>query len=122
MVQTMVMAKLPKTIDLGEKAVSVCSDSCSRNCFGMGIILKDFLGTKIQGREGNSLDHTKVKEEKVVNECKKESEDKDTSKRALVDRPVWSDVMKSLEVLAIVKLEPNSVNLPDMSAKETDSC
>ncbi|GKD15492.1 hypothetical protein Tco_1199899 [Tanacetum coccineum] len=65
---------------------------------------------------------TKVKEEKVVNECKKASEDEDTSKRALVDWPVCNDVMKSLEVLAIVKLESNSVTLPDMSAKETDSC
>ncbi|GKF42526.1 hypothetical protein Tco_0125868, partial [Tanacetum coccineum] len=65
---------------------------------------------------------TKVEEEKVVNECKKASVDEDTSKRALVDRPVCSDAMKSREVLAIVKLEPNSVTLPDMSAKETDSC
>ncbi|GKD86088.1 hypothetical protein Tco_1357242, partial [Tanacetum coccineum] len=65
---------------------------------------------------------TKVEEEKVVNECKKASVDEDTSKRALVDRPVCSDAMKSREVLATVKLEPNSVTLPDMSAKETDSC
>nr|GEY92580.1 hypothetical protein [Tanacetum cinerariifolium] len=64
---------------------------------------------------------TKVEEEKVVNECKKASEDEDTSKRALVDRPVCSDDTKSREVLATVKLEPNSVTLPDMSAKETDS-
>ncbi|GJU10409.1 transposase, MuDR, MULE transposase domain protein [Tanacetum coccineum] len=66
--------------------------------------------------------YTKVEEEKVVNECKKASVDEDTSKRALVDRPVCSDAMKSREVLATVKLEPNGVTLPDMSAKETDSC
>ncbi|GKD82683.1 hypothetical protein Tco_1349522, partial [Tanacetum coccineum] len=63
----------------------------------------------------------KLEEEKVVNECKKASEDEDTSKRALVDLPVCSDDTKSREVLATVKLEPNSVTLPDMSAKETDS-
>ncbi|GKD05205.1 hypothetical protein Tco_1180179 [Tanacetum coccineum] len=66
--------------------------------------------------------YTKVEKEKVVNECKKASVDKDTSKRALIDRPVCSDAMKSREVLANVKLEPNSVTLFDMSAKETDSC
>ncbi|GJT21112.1 PDR ABC-type transporter family protein [Tanacetum coccineum] len=64
---------------------------------------------------------TKVEKEKVVNECKKTSEDEDTSKRALVDRHVCSDAMKSREALATVKLEPNSVTLPDMFAKETDS-
>ncbi|GKC99161.1 hypothetical protein Tco_1169436, partial [Tanacetum coccineum] len=63
----------------------------------------------------------KVEEEKAMSECKKASEDEDMSTRALVDPPVCSDDTKSGEVLATVKLEPNSVTLPDMSAKETDS-
>lgn len=63
---------------------------------------------------------SKVEEEKVVNEREKASEDEDTSKKALVDRPASSNDTESREVLATVKLEPNSVTLPDTSAKETD--
>ncbi|GJR63466.1 hypothetical protein Tco_1505628 [Tanacetum coccineum] len=65
--------------------------------------------------------NAKVEEEKAMNECKKASEDEDMSTRALLDRPVCSDDTKSGEVLATVKLEPNNVTLPHMSAKETDS-
>ncbi|PWA96343.1 hypothetical protein CTI12_AA041070 [Artemisia annua] len=64
---------------------------------------------------------SKVEEEKVVNECEKASEDEDTGKRGLVDRPASSNDTKSGEILATVKLEPNGVTLPDTSAKETDS-
>ncbi|GJT46368.1 nuclear RNA polymerase D1B [Tanacetum coccineum] len=52
---------------------------------------------------------TKVEEEKVMNECKKASDDEDTSKGALVDWPVRSDDMKSREVLDTVKLDLNNV-------------
>ncbi|GKC62669.1 hypothetical protein Tco_1095267 [Tanacetum coccineum] len=52
---------------------------------------------------------TKVMEEKVMNECKKASDDEDTSKGPLVDWHVCSDDMKSREVLATVKLDLNSV-------------
>ncbi|GJX70313.1 hypothetical protein Tco_0307484 [Tanacetum coccineum] len=38
------------------------------------------------------------------------------------DPPVCSDDIRSLEIIATVKLELNSLNFPDMCAKETHSC
>ncbi|GJU71621.1 mediator of RNA polymerase II transcription subunit 14 [Tanacetum coccineum] len=38
------------------------------------------------------------------------------------DRPVCSDDIRSPEIIATVKLELNSLNFPDMCAKETHSC
>nr|GEV81357.1 hypothetical protein [Tanacetum cinerariifolium] len=53
--------------------------------------------------------NTKVEDEKVMNECKKASDDEDMSKGALVDWLVCSDDRESREVLATVKLDLNSV-------------